>query len=143
MVNNMMNVSAYNGSPPNEVGDGRIYISGGPLYPIEDIVALLDADERHTILWTRQCKSHVQQLAYEIGDVQQLIKQAVTQGRYLNSEWCAQKPTGPWAACDGYRLLRDEWVDHAHKEMRFEYYVKFAIGKTGKLLLLVSCHLSH
>lgn len=71
-----------------------------------------------------------------------LGKLLITQGQYVNSQWCVQKPTGPWAACDGYRLFRDEWVEYAHKEMRYEYYVKFAIGKTGKLLLLVSCHLS-
>ncbi len=142
MVNNAVNVSAYEGPPPSEVGNGKVYISGGPLYPVNDVLALLDAGESFAILWTRQCKSDVQQLAYEIGDVQRLVKQAVTQGQYRNSEWCVQKPTGPWAACDGYRLFQDEWAEYAHKEMRYEYYVKFAIGKTGKLLLLVSCHLS-
>ena len=142
MVNNTNNVSAYQGQPPNGAGDERIYIEGGPLYLPAGVLALLDAGENHTILWTRKCKNDVQQLAYEISEVQVRLRQAITQGQYLNSEWCVQKPTGPWAACDGYRLFRNEWVDYAHKEMRFEYYVKFAIGKTGKLLLLVSCHLS-
>jgi len=35
-----------------------------------------------------------------------------------------------------------EWVATASKEMGVEYFVKFAVGKTGQLLLLVSCHLS-
>lgn len=143
MVNNVINVSAYQGKPPSAEGDERVYISGGPLYLVKDVEALLDAGENHTIFWTRQCKNDIQQLAYDISDVQQLIKQAITQGQYLNSEWCVQKPTGPWAACDSYRLFRDEWVEYAYKEIRYEYYIKFAIGKTGKLLLLVSCHLSH
>src|SRR5690554_5358995 len=142
MVNNAINVSAYKGLPPSEIGDDRHYISDGPLYPVEDVLNLLEVGESATILWTRQCKSHVQQLSYEIADVQKLIKQAITQGQYVNSQWCVQRPTGPWAACDSYRLFRNEWVEYAYKEMRYEYYVKFAIGKTGKLLLLVSCHLS-
>ena len=50
------------------------------------------------------------------------------------------KPSGPWAACDAYQLWHNEWVQAAYKEMCFEYYIKFAIGKSGKLLLLVSCH---
>lgn len=142
MVNNVTNVSSYKGLPPTKAGNNRHYISGGPLYPVESILTLLDAGESATILWTRQCINDVQQLAFDIVDLQKLIKEAITQGQYVNSEWCVQQPTGPWAACDGYRLCRNEWVEYAHKEMRCEYYVKFAIGKTGKLLLLVSCHLS-
>ena len=142
MVNNVFDVSAYQGQPPANYAGGRTYIPGGPLYLPKDVLALLDIGESHTILWTRKCKDDVGRLAYDIREVQVLLKEAITRGQYVNSEWCVQKPTGPWAACDAYRLFRDEWVDYAHKEMRFEYYVKFAIGKTGKVLLLVSCHLS-
>lgn len=137
-----MNVSAYQGQPPLDVGDKRIYIADGPLYPVAEVLQLLDAGDNKTTLWTRKCIQDVARLGYEIADVRQLLRQAITEGDYLNSEWCVQRPTGPWAACDGYRLLRREWVEYAHKEMRFEYYVKFAVGKTGQLLLLVSCHMS-
>ena len=142
MVNNVVNVSAYQGQPPANSAGGRTYIPGGPLYLPKDVLALLDIGESHTILWTRKCTNDVGGLAYDIREVQVLLKEAITRGRYVNSEWCVQKPTGPWAACDAYRLSRDEWIDRAHKKMRIEYYVKFAIGKTGKVLLLVSCHLS-
>lgn len=142
MVNNVINVSAYSGQPPVDTGDNRNHIAGGPLYPVADVLQLLQAGDDKTTLWTRKCKDDVAQLSYEIADVRRLLRQAITEGHYLNSEWCVQRPTGPWAACDGYRLQRSEWVETAHKEMRFEYYVKFAIGKTGQLLLLVSCHLS-
>lgn len=54
MVNNAINVSAYKGLPPSEVGDGRHYISDGPLYPVEDVLNLLEVGESATILWTRQ-----------------------------------------------------------------------------------------
>lgn len=142
MVNNVINVSAYTGQPPDQAGDERIYIDNGPLYPVDDVRQLLDAGDDKTTLWTRKCIQDVTGLGYEIADVRQLLQQAITEGHYLNSEWCVQRPTGPWAACDGYRLQRNEWVAAARKEMRFEYYVKFAIGKTGQILLLVSCHMS-
>jgi len=142
MVNNVFNVSVYEGEPPSETSESRIYIDG-PLYSVERVLEILDLGEEQTHLWTNRCRKHVQNLALDMLEVQTLVRDAVTQGKYLNSEWCVQKPTGPWAACDGYRVIRNEWVEYAHREMRFEYYVKFAIGKTGKILLLVSCHTSH
>ena len=48
---------------------------------------------------------------------------------------------GPWAACDAYVLVRTEHLPHLRKDMECEYYIKFAIGKTGTVLLLASCHL--
>lgn len=112
------------------------------MYKIEDVLKILNSGDAHTSLWTRKCVNYVSVLALDIEDIRDLIKEAITHGQYINSEWCVQKPTGPWAACDGYRLLRKEWVEYAHKDMCFEYYIKFAIGKLGKLLLLVSCHMS-
>jgi len=38
-------------------------------------------------------------------------------------------------------VRRREWVSAVKKEMNMEYFVKFAIGKTGALVLVVSCHL--
>ena len=142
MVNNALNISAYEGLPPAEVGSGRSRIRSGPLYEVTDVLAILAQGDNKTNLWTRKCIHDVERLAFDLVDVRELLKQALLTGEYINSEWCVQKPTGPWAACDSYRLYRDEWNDHAYRDMRYEYYVKFAIGKTGKLLLLVSCHLS-
>ena len=75
-------------------------------------------------------------------DVLELLKCALTTGIFKGSEWCVAKPGGSWAACDSYQVIRSEWVENAHKNMQFEYYVKFAIGKSGDLILIVSCHLS-
>lgn len=140
MVNNAINVSAYQGKPPSEETSNRIYIDGGPLYDVSDVLSLIDLGDTHTTVWTSKGRIDVQKLAYEISDVRELLKHAIQYGKYNKSEWCLQKPTGPWAACDGYVVKRNEWIPHAHKDMCIEYYVKFAIGKTGKLLLLVSCH---
>ena len=60
---------------------------------------------------------------------------------YRDSEWCTNGRNA-LAACDAYALRRVEWVAAAGKEMGVEYFVKFAVGKTGQLVLLVSCHLS-
>lgn len=61
----------------------------------------------------------VQGLSFEIKDVRTLLRQALHKGRYVNSEWCVQKPTGPWAACDSYSLVRAEWNDYAFKDMHY------------------------
>lgn len=142
MVNNAINVSAYSGEVPLGGSSETIYIEGGPLYEVDKVLQLLAEGDEKTIPWTRKCISDLQKWSLDKEDARQILKEAITQGRYLNSQWCVQKPTGPWAACDGYKLVRNEWVDYAHKEMRFEYYVKLAVGKTGRILLLVSCHLS-
>lgn len=142
MVNNAVNVSAYEGTPPASREEGRVHIDSGPLYDKSTVLALLDQGDEHTKLWTKKCIQDVQRLEFDIEDVRALLKQALLNGRYVNSEWCVQNPTGPWAACDSYCLVRAEWNDHAYKDMHYEYYVKFAINKAGKLLLLVSCHLS-
>ncbi len=59
--------------------------------------------------------------------------------QYIDSEWCTNG-FGVWAACDAYEVQRREWVKTANKEMNMVYFVKFAIGKTGALVLVVSCH---
>ncbi|TYL49077.1 hypothetical protein FXV75_14790 [Marinomonas sp. IMCC 4694] len=120
-----MNISAYEGTPPASRKEGRVHIDSGPLYDKSTVLALLDKGDTHTNLWTKKCIQDVQRLEFEIRDVRALLKQALSHGRYVNSEWCVQKPTGPWAACDSYFLARMEWIENA-----------------GKLLLLVSCHLS-
>lgn len=141
MVIKQINVSAYSGRFPSPDSTDLI-IHDGPLYDSKQVLSLLNKGDNNTIPWTRRCKADLQRMSFDIADARALIKDALRSGQYLNSQWCEQKPSGPWAACDAYRLVRDEWNEYAHKEFRIEYYVKFAIGKTGKILLLISCHLS-
>jgi len=91
-------------------------------------------------LWTRKAVSDVQRFEMELEDVADLVKTAITRGRYIGSEWCVSKPNGPWAACDSYQLRFKQWIAAAHRDMDFDYYIKFAIAATGRLLLIVSCH---
>ncbi len=135
-------VSRFSGPPSPDAALGR-KISGGPLYEADEVLQLLaKAGGAAVQAWSRDCIRDVQKLELDGDDLAGLIGEAVRCGRFLGAEWCVQKPDGPWAACDAYSLRRSEWIEAAGKQMVAEYYIKFAIGKTGLLLLLASCHLS-
>jgi len=137
MVNTRV-VSYFTGDLP--VNDFDRKIAAGPLYPEDDVLSILNSDAESVTAWTQKCITDVQKLSLDDGDLLELVKLAVCGGRFIGSEWCKQKPGDPWAACDAYVVIRNEWVQAAHKEMDVEYYIKFAVAKTGAILLLVSCH---
>jgi hypothetical protein len=131
------NLSAFNGVPPT-AGENR-KIAGGPLYLLANVQALtLQADTLN--LWTRRCIQDVAKLGFDTDDVGGLIRELSEQD-YRDSEWCDNGKS--WAACDAYTLKRLEFIEAAGKSFRIEYFLKFALGKTGKLLLIVSCHTSN
>ena len=136
MINALRNVSAYEGSPPDEGGDRTI--SGGPLYAPDDLAAL--AGEDQVTFWSAGAIRDAAKWSLAVPDVAHLVERAVRQGRYRGSEWCIQKPNGPWAACDAYTVTVDEWVEATRRSMPVPYYLKFCIAKTGGVLLLVSNH---
>lgn len=140
MVRNSINLSAYDATPPVDGGERKI--GSTPLYHRQEVLSLLADNDDAVHPWTRKCIRDMQFLSLDHKDVAQLVLEALSNGRFIRAEWCQQKPGGPWAACDAYVFTRKEWVHNAYKEMAFDYYIKFAISKTGKLLLLVSCHLS-
>lgn len=140
MVNDRV-VSRFAGKPTRENGG---IIQREPLYPAQEVLDLLAQRGTEALtLWTRDCVKDVQNLSLDHEGVCGLITQAVTDGRFLNAQWCQQKPGGPWAACDAYTFARSEWIEAAFKSMDIRYYVKFALNKSGRLLLLVSCHTSN
>jgi len=133
-------LSEYSLNPPNELGTGRIKIDGGPLYDLARIKQLVD-DPDCIRLFTRICNREVHKLFdSDTGQVAALI-QALDSFDYIDSEWCDNGNTGV-AACDAYGIRRAEVIAATGKSITVEYFLKFAIGKTGKLVLLVSCHLS-
>ncbi len=127
---------------PLPVGDGADRtIPGGPLYQAHEVLELLESGGSQAITpLTRKCLDDSQKWSLDKDDLLQLLKLAVRSGRFRGSEWCEKKHSGPWAACDAYSVIRMEWIAKAHKEIGMEYYIKFAIGTSGKILLLVSCH---
>lgn len=141
MVNNKLNISAYPKEPPSGPENERVILDG-PLYDPAEVMDILGCGDDNTVLWTRDCNKDVQKLAFDKSDVRALVQEAILKGHYLNSQWCLQKPDGPWAACDAYCLVRNQWSDSERKQLSVEYYIKFAQGKLGKILLVVSCHKS-
>ncbi len=142
IVVNNINISRFTGSVPTAIDANRA-ISGGPLYQPEDVLAFLsEKGFKSLIPWTRKCKDDLQKYSMDTENAMDLVCRCLRTGQFLGSEWCKQNPSGPWAACDAYRVFDRQWVNAANKDMDFEYYIKFAMGKTGLILLLVSCHLS-
>jgi hypothetical protein len=139
---NTINVSRYDATNP-PLFDGEKSSRKLPrraIYPKADVRAILSNGGKGVALWTRSSQIDAARLGLENCDIAQLIEDALNRGRYTGSEWCEQKPSGPCAACDVYTLSRMEWNDELGKDIPFDYYFKFAISKTGTILLVVSCH---
>ena len=137
MINKSVNISAFDGAVPEGDSPERRYPQG-PVYPIESVVTL--AEKTALEYWTRGAALDAQKWRLDHQDTAQLIIQALKTGQFLVSEWCQQRPQGPWAMCDAYKVTRYEWIENAGKHMPVSYYLKFAISKTGQLLLMASNH---
>ncbi|MBL8420204.1 MAG: type II toxin-antitoxin system MqsR family toxin [Dechloromonas sp.] len=129
------NLSAYLGDPPKDGASRKV--TGGPLYKLAEIQALAATPDA-VKLWTEKCRRDVANLTLDAADVGALL-QELTERDYRDSEWC-DNGKGAWAACDAYNLRRSEYVETAGKTYRIEYFFNFALSKTGKLVLMVSCH---
>ncbi len=137
---NITIVSKYSSEPPLNEAANRI-IPGGPLYSAEEVLELLaNAGDQAITPWTKKCNEDMQKWTLDADDLLELVDIGLRTGRFRGSEWCVQQPNGPWAACDVYLVKRREWMPNAHKDMDFEYYIKFALSKMGVVLLVVSCH---
>ena len=133
-------VSRFVGDPPSDEAACR-KIADGPLYPVDEVMALLAKSDARTVrVWTNKCQRDVQTLSLDTVGLCKLMEIAVQSGRFRGAQWCVQRPNGPWAACDAYSLVHREWIDTANRYMDITYYIKFAIAKTGNLLLVASCH---
>ncbi len=130
------NISTFDGIPPQE-GENR-KIAGGPLYSLAEIQAL-SAQAGAVLFWTRNCIKDATDLKLDTESAGGLLRELVASD-YRDSEWCENGKTG-WVAADAYRLKRQEFIETTGKWMSMEYFLKFAKGKTGKLVLMVSCHL--
>lgn len=123
------------GSPPQ--GHHR-KIVGGPLYDLAQVQGIVQLRGR-VRFWTRKSAFDAKELSLEAEGVGQFLL-ALRADHYRDSEWCTDGRA--WAACDSYVLLRKEWVPSAGKAMLMEYFLKFAVSKSGTLVLMVSCHVA-
>ena len=126
-----------NGNLPAD-GETR-KIDVGPLYDLARIKALTELPDAVN-LWAAKARRDVANLAMAPADVGDMIRQ-LTERDYRDSEWCDNGKS--CAACDAYALTRDEYIEHAGKSYGMEYFLKFAESRTGKLVLIVSCHTSN
>jgi hypothetical protein len=130
-------VSEYSDSQP--LDGSSLKIAGGPLYDLARIQQLV---VRHGAIrfWTRKSEFDASELNLDVEDIAQWL-QELKQQDFRNSEWCTDGSRA-WAACDAYVLRRSEWIAAARKNMPVDYFLKFALAKTGALVLMVSCHTS-
>lgn len=132
-------VSEYSSDPPDQPGRTKIATEGGqPLYSLDRVQALVE-DENRLYLWTRKCQQDVHKLFDSDLELVAELVQALRKDGYIDSEWC-ENGKDAWAACDAYRIRRLDTIPATGKSVTVEYFVKFAVGKTGQLVLLVSCH---
>lgn len=137
MINNPIVVSMYRTNPQKcEHDERKIY--SGPLYATETLYEL--AAKAKVIPWSKGAIDDFQKWSFDNEELGQLICEALKRGKYIDSEWCINKPGGSWAACDTYLIHVKEWNEYAHKELANAYYLKIALNKTGQLLLSASNH---
>jgi hypothetical protein len=129
-------VSEYSSNPPTE--SGRVKIAGGPLYSLERVKALIQ-DENRLQAWTEKCRKDVRKWFDD--DWQSVVDLlgSLESGDYIDSEWC-ENGKGAIAACDAYSYRVTETAPATGKPIRMDYFLKFAVSKTGTLVLMVSCH---
>ncbi len=131
-------LSEYNHNPPQAPGAGRLKIGTGPLYDLERIQNLVN-DENQLFAWTEKCRKDIRKLFHDdLSCVAELIR-CLKKTDYIDSEWC-ENGKGALAACDAYSIRRLETMPATGHSMSVEYFLKFAVGKMGKLVLTVSCH---
>ncbi len=129
-------VSEYSSNPPAE--SGRVKIAGDPLYSLARVQAMIQ-EENQLQAWTEKCRKDVRKWFDDdwqrVADLIGSLKNA----DYIDSEWC-ENGKGAIAACDAYSYHVTETAPATGKPLRMEYFLKFAVSRTGTLVLLVSCH---
>ena len=133
-------LSAYSTNSPNQLGTGQIKIEGGPLYDLVRVQTLVDDPDAINFI-TDKCRRDLHNLFDSDTEQVAALIQALDTQDYIDSEWCENGKSGV-AACDAYSISRAEVIPATGKATTLEYFLKFAIGKTGQLVLMVSCHLS-
>lgn len=131
-------VSEYSSNPPEALGTGRIKIGGGPRYDLTRVQTLVK-DEHQLMAWTEKCRKDVRKwFDDDFQRVADLIG-CLKASDYIDSEWC-ENGKGAIAACDAYSVRRAETAPATGQTLQMEYFLKFAVSRTGKLMLIVSCH---
>lgn len=139
---NNINLSIYNrGQPP---GLGRSRYIDGPIYGKTDAKNLALAHQQE--LSTVESRNHAQDMGLSASQISDLLVLAIDSGFYHTSEWCIQsvvkaKNKAFWVATDVYLVTRVETDHKTGNEVVRDYYLKFGISRSGKMILFISNHL--
>lgn len=115
-----------------------------PLYDPKEILEKLEDDSFRFFTATQQSRKDLTYrlqitLPSDVTKLRELVRLALTNGEYINSQWC--KTSGvAWAACDSYKFEHTEYNQYSYKYMSSEIYLKFALNDKGQALLIVSVH---
>jgi hypothetical protein len=138
---NTVNVGRFDECDPPPLPWGqRPKISKGPLYRVDELLAILETTKPRPV--TRQSIRDMTELGFDEEEFRRFCIAVLTSGTYRDSEWCELGRDGQVAACDAYCYLDRHWNEFAHKELPCSYYLKVAIAADGCLVLVVSCHKS-
>lgn len=108
------------------------------MYALERVQALA-RDQSRLNTWTEKCRKDVRKwFDDDLERVGELIL-FLRPDDYIDSEWC-ENGKGAIAACDAYSVSVVETAPATGCPVQMEYFLKFAVSKTGALLLIVSCH---
>ncbi len=131
-------LSEYITNPPQISGEGRTKILGGPLYGLARVQALVE-DDAVLKAWTEKCRKDVRKWFDD--DMHRIVELigSLKSSDYIDSEWC-ENGAGAVAACDAYSIKKFETAPATGQRIKMEYFLKFAVSKTGKVVLMVSCH---
>ncbi len=130
-------VSSYKKNAPTQaLNAGERKIPGGPLY--KNLLSKLDNCEVKAI--TNKCIQDMRCCSLEIWDLRDLIKLALQQNNFINSQWCSTTKDHVIAACDAYTVSKTIPNPLADVPETTTYYIKFFESSTGNAIATVSLH---
>ena len=132
-------VSEYSTNPPAELGGGRVKITAGPLYGLARVQALIEDENNLMIVTDKGRKDFRKWFDDDLQQIADLIG-LLMESDYIDSEWCETGKGAAIAACDAYRLRVNESDPVTGRRDQMQYFLKFAVSKTGAVVLMLSCH---
>ena len=120
-------------------GSGRV-IPNGPLFPLEEVKALLASGHATVCLANQSCSDDVMDLGWDTSNVAELIC-SLRDSEYRHSEECDTEARAT-LECDVYVVVRQEATAWSTKVLNVTYYVKFSLRRLSKnYVAVLSCHL--
>jgi len=126
-----------------------------PLWDIQDIVAIAKTHSEQSVkvrMVTNKADRDYGVLTENGFDLNEILSQMASRGRYKGSWWCKTSPAkdkdgrprgkGAWVPCDAYEVTACEY-EHPVTGYRgkADYYLKMCKSITGTVVLFVSLHL--